>query len=213
MQNFHKEVFWIYGVIVGLAIREALVTTLHHLFLMPSVDPWQLHIEAWRTVLFLMMIIRFYFGSLIFFNDTYIDRGRSAEVAIKSYGLDFFMGLMHFIILFAWSVTIVSHGPRRYFGLSNFLIVMAVVLAFDLVWWVFNSGYDTKKRIKLWTAVNLLTLGLSALVFLVVKVSTDNPQIAEEAAMVPVGMIAGVELLGMISERAIFAEWIRKLVD
>ena len=179
---------------------------------MPPVDPWQLHIEAWRTVLFLVMIIRFYFGSLVFFNDTYIDPGRSAEVAIKSYGLDFFMGLMHFILLFAWSVTIVSHGPWRYFGLSNFLIVMWVVLLFDLVWLVFNSGYDTNKRIRLWTVVNMLTFVLSALVFLVAKAITDDPQIAEEASMVPVGMIAVSELVGMVSERAIFVEWIRSLL-
>jgi hypothetical protein len=43
MREFHKDFFWIYGVIVGLAIREALTQTLHHVFSIPALPPQNHH--------------------------------------------------------------------------------------------------------------------------------------------------------------------------
>jgi len=75
MRKLHEKADWVFGVLVGLAIREALVDMLPQLA--PSwfshqagrgVTP-QLALEFWRLLLFLLMILRFYLGSVVFFGD------------------------------------------------------------------------------------------------------------------------------------------------
>ena len=48
--------------------------TLHHAFSIPAPDAgWMLHIEIWRTVLFMLMIVRFYVGAVVFFWGVFTD--------------------------------------------------------------------------------------------------------------------------------------------
>ena len=202
MRELHKEFFWIYGVIVGLAIREALTQTLHHALSIPAADaPWILHIELWRTILFMLMIVRFYVGSVVFFNNVH---GCSAPAAESNYYLDFVMGLTQFIFFYAWSVTIFSYS-RNSKGVSYFLYGMFLILLFDLVWLLFNWRYDTAERLKVLAIVNTLTALVSFVVFLTWSALLDaNFQIAEEVALVPVVLVSVLGISENVSAAPIF---------
>jgi hypothetical protein len=148
-------------VIVGLAIREALTQTLHHVFSIPAADaPWILHIESWRTVLFMFMFVRSYVGSIVFFNKVH---GPTAP-ASGNYYLDFVMGFTQFIFFYAWSVSIFSYS-RFSVGISYYLVLMFIILLFDVVWLLTNLSYDTAEMLKVLTIVNTFRLSSVVLCF------------------------------------------------
>lgn len=203
MRDLHKDFFWIYGVIGGLAIREALTQTLHHaLSIPPPPAPWMLHIETWRTVLFMLMIVRCYVGSVVFFNKVH---GPSAPAA-GNYYLDFVMGFNQFVIFYAWSITIFSYS-RTPKGLSYFLLGMFLILLYDLLWLIFNWRYDTTERLKVLAIVNTLTALIGFLVFLAFADLFDaNFQVAEEAALIPAILVSVLGISDGVSETSFFAK-------
>src|SRR6478672_10322850 len=92
MKKAHTHALWIYGVIVGLAIREALTHVMPLALVPPSAAPLldqltpelkklaqvlqyhppppatgQLILIGIRLVVFLVMVVRFYFGSVQYF--------------------------------------------------------------------------------------------------------------------------------------------------
>jgi hypothetical protein len=210
MREHHKDFFWIYGVLVGLAIREALTQTLHHTFSIPAAEAaWILHIEIWRTVLFMLMIVRFYVGAVVFFGNVY---GASSPQTQNNYYLDFLMGFTQFVLFYAWSVTIFSYS-RSPKGFSYYLDVMFMLLLFDLLWLLFNTRNDTAETIKVWTIVNSLTAISSALCFVfAAKVFDLNVQVAEEMALVPVGMASVLGLTENVSGIPVFVKLLQSVI-
>lgn len=210
MREHHKEFFWIYGVLVGLAIREALTQTLHHAFSIPVPDAaWILHIEIWRTVLFMLMIVRFYVGAVVFFNNVY---GPSSPQTQNNYYLDFLMGFTQFVLFYSWSVTIFSYS-RSMKGFSYFLDVMFILLLFDFLWLVFNTRNDTFETIKVWTIVNSLTALISFACFLAsAKVFDVDVQVAEELALVPVGVVSVLGLTENVSGIPVFVKLLQSVM-
>ena len=101
----HQHAFWVYGVIVGLALKEALSTVLPHLlgFLtdLPQ-SPFAYLWEVWKLTVFLTLIIQFYLGSAVYFNRHH---NLDSETLSEGYVPDFLAGLIHFILFFAWSLT------------------------------------------------------------------------------------------------------------
>jgi len=209
MREFHKDFFWLYGVIVGLAIREALTQTLHHAFSTPAPDAvWVLHIEAWRTALFMVVIVRFYVGAVVFFHKVH---GPSSPAA-GNYQLDFVMGLIQFIFFYAWSVSIFTYA-RSNKGFSAFLWGALLILLFDLVWLLFNWRYDTAERLKVSAIVNVLTALVSFVCFLTCAALLDmNFQVAEEVALVPICLASILWIVESVSDTPIFTRILQSVI-
>jgi len=74
VRRLHSQVFFLYGVVVGLAIREALVRVGPDLvlFLSPKIQPRHLYLEALRLVVFFLAITTFYIGSHVFFDKVHL---------------------------------------------------------------------------------------------------------------------------------------------
>ena len=194
---------------MGLAIREALTQTLHHAFSIPAPDAlWMLHIESWRTALFMVMVVRFYVAAVVFFHKVH---GASSPAA-GNYQLDFVMGLVQFIFFYAWSVSIFTYA-RSSKGLSPFLWGLFLILLFDLVWLMFNWRYDTTETLKVSAIVNLLTAVTSFLCFLCCADLFDiNFQISEETAVIPVFLVSIVWIVETISDTTIFTRMLQSLI-
>jgi hypothetical protein len=214
MLKAHNHAFWVFGVIVGLAIREALTRVMPHAVpliaqaaALPSLPPVSqaaqdalqaaaalpLHhrtLEVIRLITFLAMIIRFYLGAAIYFDEAYLDA--TAEQMYpqpKNYGVDFLSGLIQFIFFFAWSETLIGH-ERFAHGLSAFLVLLGIILFYDTLWWILSAKYSTKVRIRVWAVLNGATLIVAYAVLLFLHDFgwfTDCTN--EVAALVPVGLM------------------------
>jgi hypothetical protein len=164
MKAFGKHALWIYGVLVGLAIRECLLGINNHN--RATARRYEEFTEVIRAIAFLFVIIRFYLGAAVFFEKVH---GESANLGryppeYKRFGVDFFMGFMHFLVFFAWSVQLVSHSIGR-FGVSPPYAMLIVVLTYDVIWLVVSSNYATRNDIGEWTAMNVLSVAASVASF------------------------------------------------
>jgi hypothetical protein len=218
MQRLHAHAFWIYGVIAGLAIREALVRAGSHVFLPSSpsflpadVLPWKLHLEAFRLITFLMTITCFYFGSAFFFDKVYLNEATAPKFEKKSYGLDYILGMVHFLVFFAWSLTLADHSRFRW-GLSPFLLFMSAILLYDVVWFVASIRFDTMQELKLWTFFCVVVFFLAGVVFFFSKAVWGNDVIAEEASFIVVVLYLLGDLVELFTNRPFFSELIRMIL-
>lgn len=210
MQRLHSHAFYIYGVIVGLSIREALARVAPHLLHPSTVPAWEARLEAVRLVVLLLMTTVFYFGSGVFFDKVYLNPATCDLYKKKIYGLDFAIGLAHFLFFFGWSLTITDHS-RAYFGVSAFLGFMGFILIYDLVWIFMSTGYDTMEEIKLWTFMGVLTFVLSGVAFFVVRAVSDDV-VGEYWAILVVMLYLLGDATELFSGRPFYAELLKKLL-
>jgi hypothetical protein len=201
MAKTHNHAFFVFGVIVGLAIREALTRVVPHVLPVivdavasqPADSKGQLILEAARLITFLTLIIRFYLGAGMYFDKVYCSEKLPQGPPHNNYGLDFLMGTIHFIILFVWSETIIVHN-RFTHGMSGFLALLGIVLLYDLVWWAMSSGYDTVKTIRRWALLNLASVVLGFLILVVLnfwQITSDRT--AEALSLLPIGFFTLVD--------------------
>jgi len=241
MKKAHTHALWIYGVIVGLAIREALthvmpfalhsspnvirldqftpdVQKLAAILLTqpPALSSQQLGLIAARLVVFLAMIVRFYFGSTMYFtqmHDLSETQKKELEQSGKrrSFGIDFLFGLAHFLLFFGWSYSI-TVLQRTTHGKSWFLVLLAAVLAYDFFWFLASIRYDTATYIALWTVLNVCTVGAAFVVFVIsaLWVSWDA---AEELCFIPVALIVIIDFGDMISGKNLVTRWLEKIIE
>ncbi|HYT82219.1 MAG TPA: hypothetical protein VEK86_02120 [Gemmatimonadales bacterium] len=221
--RFHQHAFWVYGVIVGLAIKEALSAVLPHLleyFRTPPASAFASISEAWKLLVFLIAIVRFYIGSGLYFTEYHSDEVVKSEVnndgnndaatTIKStvasnasveggYVTDFLSGVLHFILFFAWSLSInLAPRPEQRFPFTVFEIVLGVVLLYDLVWWLVCRGARSKTQVRYWALANLATFVLVLVVHLLAFcVFRASIPLAEGLALIPVFGISIFDILGM----------------
>jgi len=168
-----------------------------------------LHIEIWRTIVFMLMIVRFYVVGVVFFNKVY---GPSSPQTGSNYYLDFVMGFTQFVLFYAWSITIFSYS-RSAKGLSYYLDVMFLILLFDFIWLLFNWRNDTTETLKVWTIVNILTAFVSFLCFITLAKMFDvNVQVAEEIALVPVGLVSMLDITENVSAKPIFVKLLQSVI-
>ena len=219
MVRYHNHAFWIYGVIVALAIREALSTVIPHTIpllaqnqIASQPEPKnQLMLEAIRLVLFLAMTIRFYLGSCRYFDQVYCADDSKLKFPRANYSMDFVLGLLHFLLFFTWSETLITHDRLRH-GLSGFLLIMGMILGFDVFWLLLSWGYDTRTMIGRWAFVNAITL----LVAIVIALVTNYWQLcgertAEVFTGIPVGLTTLVDFGEMFGGNNILTDWISNI--
>ncbi len=210
-KRLHSYTFFLFGVVVGLSIREVLVRSGPHIFLPSDIEPWKTHLEALRVIVFLLTITCFYFGAGTFFDKVYLDEDTAAKFSKKSYGLDFGLGLAHFLIFFGWSLTVADHS-RLSWGVSPFLGFLSAVLLYDLVWLVVNLRHDSLQEIKLWTFMCFVTFLLGGVVFFVVRAFSNNDVISEECAFVVVALYILGDFTELVSGKPFFSELIKKVL-
>lgn len=209
MLKAHNHAFWIYGVIVGLAIREGLVKVISEgISSAHPISPHDRWLQAIRLVIFLGMIIRFYLGSAIYFDEVYCSPDADKSYPTKNYGFDFLFGLLHFILFFGWSETLTLQD-RFAHGLSSFLLLLGVILLYDLLWWLSNLKYSTKVTIRVWAILNALTVGAGYL-FLLFFNSFEwfSSEVNEIIALLPVAFMTLADFGEMISKKNLVTEFI-----
>ncbi len=206
-EGVHRHAFWVYGVIVGLAIDKALSGLIPHIFTLPNDEPWPFLPEAARFVVFIILIVRFYLGSALYFNDAYLSDEATNLYPRKSYALDFLFGFAHFLFFYALGVSIEIHNKPN----GIFPVLLVVILAYDLLWFLASGDNDTRHLIKMWAFVNLITLLVSLVCYLVVNRLGYNALRAEESAFIPIVIVSIIDFAEMITQRPVFSEWLARL--
>jgi hypothetical protein len=203
----HPQATWLNGIIVALAIREGLNQAIPHLTASIHDFNWTTELQVARVFLFLITLIRFYLGSILYFDAVHISEKTAVQYVRKSYGLDFLVGLLHFIMFFAWATTISDVAHRESSSaLSHFEMVGAAILLFDLVWLAVNAKYDTPRAILPWTIINVVTVLLCvAIIYLPYG---SDAVFREQLSIAVVGSIGIIDISGTLKQTNFIAEWI-----
>lgn len=205
-EGLHKHAFWLYGVIVGLAIKEGLTEVLPHFF-SKTAKAYEHHLEGIRLFIFLILITRFYLGAVKYFYDAYASSDADTIYVTKSYLIDFLVGFFHFLFFFALAISIDIHErPERLFP-----VLVAGILAYDVPWLALNWYKDTYHRIKMWTFVNLFTLMVGGLIYLCSRTVGYSRSTSEILALLIVLVMSLIDIAEMISNKEIFATGLRRL--
>lgn len=155
----YKHAFWLYGVIIGLAIKQAIDSVLPH-WINPAAVPANIHpthgkyLEWLRLFVFLFLAVRFYLGSAYYFGQVHESDTADADFPNRSFGTDFILGFLHFLgfIFLASTIHVHSGEPMRLFPLG-----VIFILGYDGVWFLYSwaSHLDSRRLIKWWAIVNL----------------------------------------------------------
>jgi hypothetical protein len=234
-EGLRTQSFWLYGVIIGLAIKGALETAVGHLMVPPDGSLRDAVPETVRLVVFLLTSIQFYLGSVWFFDkfhrsETTVSTATEEEsVAEKTpntkprYAIDYLFGLFHFLIFFGWALSLDTHKGH----LRIFPVLLVVILLYDGLWCWACRGLDTYYEIRKWALTNagviIAAVAFYCLTYLaiIVKQQLSNPsgfdfwggdpyrhRVAEPIAMLPVLAIACVDIVGTITDKQIIADWV-----
>jgi hypothetical protein len=206
-EGLHKHAFWLYGVIVGLAIKESLIGVLPQFF-SKTARPYEHLLEGVRLFVFLILITRFYLGAVKYFDDAYAC-GEADSYKTKNYLIDFLIGFFHFLFFFALAISIDVHErPERLFPL-----LLIGILVYDLPWLLINWYNDTYHLIKLWAFVNLGTLVVGSFTYLGFRSLGYSRGTSEIAALCWVLIVSLVDIAEMISRQEIFARGLHQLTN
>jgi hypothetical protein len=206
-KELHKHAFWLYGVIVGLAIKESLESVTPHVFAPPTSEIGVFPDLA-RLVVFLILIVRFYFGSALFFGSAYEAPETQGAFTNKNYALDFLFGFLHFFIFFLLAFSIDIHTKP----VMLFPSLLAVILFFDTLWFVFCRKYDTRDLMVWWMVLNLVTLILSALVYLVADRLGASKTLAEQLAFIPIILASILDFAELVTSKTLIADYVANLL-
>ena len=177
-----------------------------------SLAPWQIRLEAYRLVLFLFTIACFYFGCGQYFEKVHIRSAASDPNATTktSYGLDYGMGLIHFLIFFALAIAVTDHSRFRW-GVSPYLIFLSAIFLYDLVWLAVSIRLDSVQEIKLWAWVCAFFWFIAAVVYFAAR-SWGNDVVAEEASFIVFGLYLCGDVIELFGGKPFFLKWILKLL-
>lgn len=151
--------FWIYGVIVGVVLKDTLAIGLPHLLgLSTTTEYYANRAASMRAVAIWILSIRFYLGAVVHFDENYPNEGESG----RDYLLDFIIGLIHFSAFYGLVVTIEQTGDAK----ALFCIIFGCILLYDFPWCLLTK---TTLKMRIWTVVNFLTVlvGSSVMVTMV----------------------------------------------
>ena len=212
--SIHKHAFWLYGVLVGVAVKEALETGVAHL-VNPERLPAELKLlglpihfpdseiglwpEIIRLTVFLVLIVRFYFGSAYFFGAAYESNTAKDEFPNTNYAVDFVFGFTHFVAFVILGLLLDIHTTP----IHHFPYLVAFILVYDVFWYAASASRSTGKIIFTWMLVNVLTALIGAVTYLVLEYKYQDVLRAERCAFY---LVIGISLLdiGMMMARRPF---------
>ncbi|MBK9165982.1 MAG: hypothetical protein IPM24_00800 [Bryobacterales bacterium] len=204
--DLRKQCLWLYGVVVGLAIREAIVSVVP-VFTTGDLDPApsERYLLLFRLALFLLVSARFYLGAAIVFSAPVSD-DREPNDAV-----DLLVGLMHFLFFFGWSTTLTLPLDERWaFSASPYFSLLCIVLLFDAVWWLLSWGKRFEK-LNLWTVINTATFVLCALIHCGGVIAKQDLAAVEMTTFLPVAFVSLVDVSETTSGRDVIRSWFRRL--
>lgn len=226
-----KNAIWLFGVLVGLALKEALTSIVPH-FLSPDDGVRGNHIaEFWRLFIFVVVAVRFFFGATVYFDDAYercdyVPKDAPPNTPpvnpykSKSFGADFLFGFFHFVLFAALSMTLENHtshfGRHDLVRELSFLGLLCLILCYDLFWLLMNWKNSTYHLIKRWTVLNLITVSFVLFVFFLVwfvyylQGVGFNLRLAEAIALIPVLLASGVDIIELIMGKPIVKDFFTK---
>lgn len=206
--ELRRHCLWLYGIIVGLAIREAIVRVLPHFTAKDFLFDWHALLEVLRLAVFLLVITRFYFGAAVVFRQI----GPGESFPTKNDGVDLLAGLVHFLLFFGWATTIDGRtGTTWLLSTSPYLVFMGLVLVYDLFWWLMGLGRDHVEKLRLWMVLNVITLGACILIHLVgLRLQIDQMAL-EEICFFPVIAVSLIDVSEVLTGKEIFRTWLRAL--
>jgi hypothetical protein len=211
----HRHAFWLYGVLVGVSIKEALETSVAHL-----VNPGRLVEEARifnliisfphpgtgrypeiiRLTTFLVLIIRFYFGAAYFFGAAYESETAAKRFPVTNYAMDFVFGFVHFICFVILALLLDIHTTPVHW----FPYLVGVILIYDVLWYASSFRRSTRSMLFWWTLVNLFTALISGLVYVIIDLGSHNPVRAETCAFYIVIAVSLLDIGMMMAKRPFF---------
>ncbi|MEK6278912.1 MAG: hypothetical protein AABN95_01010 [Acidobacteriota bacterium] len=216
-EGIHKHAFWLYGVLVGIAIKHALDATIPHIFdpanIASQLTANQLALpqasygpapDLGRLLVFLILIVRFYLGSAFFFSDIH-DAGYGvsdpSEPFKKNYALDFICGFTHFVAFVILAMNIDVHTRQLFW----FPVLVGFILFYDFIWWVFSQRYYSADYIFWWMVANSITLIVSGMVYLLAYYPLHrDPLVAEACAFLPVVAVSAYDIGAMMMDKPYF---------
>ena len=210
MLRLHNHAFYLYGVLVGLAMREALNRVGTHIFVPSDAISWQAHLEALRLVVFLFTISCFYFGAGTYFNTVHLNPETADTFKKKNYGLDFGMGMIHFLIFFACAIAISDHS-RPKLGISPFMLYLSAIFLYDLVWLLASIRLDSAHEIKLWAVMCAGVWFVAMVTFFGISIWKQNDVLAEEVSFIIFGLYLAGDVVELFTGRPFFEELIKKI--
>jgi len=210
----HQHAFWVYGVIVGLAVKEALSSVLPNLLTFianPPDAPFTSAADGWKLVVFLVVTIRFYLGSAVFFHSHH---NVETNHLTRGYVTDFLSGVMHFILFFAWSLTFkVSPSTKHEFVPTAYETLLAIILLYDFLWWAICRGTKGAAQVRYWSFVNLATVVVATVIHLISVAANALQTVSEGITLLPVFFASIADIVGMAKGEQPFAKWIRALLQ
>ncbi len=161
-------------------------------------------LEAWRLLLVIIVIVRFYLGSTYYFA-RYHQQAKSPY-----YAIDLFSGIVHFVLFYAWSITVTLSPPPTY-SFSLFELLLFAVLLYDLAWLLF-CRQQRREQVRYWATINGATfVSILAIHLILQHVINTDLRTAEGLALIPLLFVSLIDIKGMAEDREIIAEWLRRL--
>ena len=216
--HIHTQAFWLYTTIVGLSIKEALSDTVPFLIAPPPNTAFDRIDVACRLSTFLIVTIRFYLGSALFFELAHTG-AEAKEFPDRKYIIDFLAGTLHFLLFFAWafSIDIYTKPPVL------FPVLMGTILLYDLAWLFAVRNISTMRLIKVWTLFNAVTFVVCFLFYVVaawlyLQLSGGSDYqaafaLAEKFAFAVLIFVSLIELWSLMSRKEVFKDLIASLVN
>ena len=174
--------------------------------MIPSIRP---ALAAPRLCTFLIVTVRFYMGSVEFFDTAHT--GPESQSTNEAYAIDFVFGLFHFMLFFVWATTIeVSKRLDMPFG--TFLIILGMILLYDVPWCLLRSG-PQNKVVALWSLVNTITVVFALVAYLIgVLIRPDLSDRWEIIALSIVVFFSILDLWGILLDDPVFPKWLGNFI-
>lgn len=230
--SVHKHAFWLYGVVVGLVIKEAVTNVSEHIFPiaprvsdefhyqvakalgialaepLPSTATMRLT-DGCRLIIVLTICIRFYLGAAVYFESTYFEHDGSLKptASDKDYMVDFVWGFVHFMLFLGLSATIEGHGQPT----VVFPILLAVVFGYSIAWY-FGTGknHDEERLIVRWATINALTLLIGGLTYFIIYTFNKDKTMAEWGAFIWVFGFSIFDIIETIMRRPLLENFFNR---
>lgn len=207
-RTLYKNGLWFFAVMLGLAIRQSLADVVPHVFDPPAHDMKAVLAEVFRLIVFLIVSVRFFLGTVLYFERAYGDPEADERYKRKSLGLDFLFGFLHYVLFFAWAMSIDLHKYQKHW----FPVLMALILSYDIPWLIALRNMSTRRLVEMWARINTLTLLLSGLFYTVVRTTVKDVIWAEDAAFICVLFFSTVDMAEMVSGKEIIRRKVERFL-
>ena len=205
-KELRKQFLWLYGVVVGLVIREATIRVVP-LFTHPTTPlGWNTAFLFARYFVLMLMVVRFYLGAA-----TVVNYEWEGSATVESEAISLLSGLAHFVLFFAWASTLdIDAGTRSFLNFSEFEVLLLLVLLYDVAWWAMSGGHRFEK-LTLWTTLNLGTAVLCVAIHMVLAALMQRWKLIESIVFLPVVFVSLIDISEILTQRELFRKWLRGL--